>query len=70
MSRSTKNSEINGRIGDTMVARKSSVQLVARSILSQFLPLLKHTCREVKKLAGVAPEMYLRECTLHLPLQK
>ena len=51
----------------------SSVQVIARLIPSQFLSLLMHegkqlvTLLAVKRLAGVAPEVDLMECTL--PLQ-
>ena len=62
-------------IASTMVARSSSVQVIARSNKCQFPPLLMHVLKApavmptIKWLAGIGPEVYLRECTLHSPLQ-
>ena len=60
----------------TMVAHSSSVQVIACSNLTKFPPLHMH-CEEVtscalatNRLVHVAPEMDLRECTLHSPPQK
>ena len=54
----------------------SSVWVTARSSPSQVPPLLMHVGKwlaallATKRLACVALEVNLRECTLHLPLQK
>ena len=37
-------------------------------IESGILPLLKHACGKAKRLAGVTPEVNLRECISHRPL--
>ena len=57
-----------------MVARLSSVWVIALLIPSQ--PLLMHVGKllaamsDIKRSAGVAPEVSLRECTLHSHPQK
>ena len=64
------------RVAGTMVAHSSSVQLITHSNISQLPPQLMHVGKslpaipDVKRLAGVAPEVDHRECTLHSPLQK
>ena len=63
------------RVTDTMVARSSSVQVIACSNPSQVPPLLMHVGKwltaipAIKRSAGVAPEVDLRKCTLHLHLK-
>ena len=52
------------------------MRAIAHLNSSQFPPLLNHVGKQlgamptIKRLAGVAPEMDLWECTLHSPLQK
>ena len=59
-----------------MVVRWSSVQVIARLIPRQFPPLQMHVGMRLaamlfmKRLAGVAPEVDLRECTLYSTPQK
>ena len=59
-----------------MVACLSSVRVIANSNLSQVPPLLMNVGKSPaavpasKWSARVAPEVDLRECTLHLPLEK
>ena len=59
-----------------MIAHLSSVWVIAHSNPSQVPPLLIHVGKcpavmmAIKRSAGVPPEVDLRECTLHLPLQK
>ena len=53
----------------------SSVRVIASSNLSQVPPMLMHVGKgpaamlAIKRSVGVAPEVDLRECTLHSPLQ-
>ena len=55
-----------------MVVRSPSVWVIARVNLSQVPPLLMHVGKKpaalpaAKRLAHVAPEVDLGECTLHL----
>ena len=59
-----------------MVARSSFVRVIARSNPTHLTPQLMHVGKSpaampaVKRSAGVAEEVDLGECTLHLPLQK
>ena len=39
--------DLSYRVTGTMLARSSSVRVIARSTPSQFSPLLKHTCGEL-----------------------
>ena len=57
-----------------MVVHSSSVRVITHSNLSQLPPMLMNLGKwpavmlSIKRLACVAPEMDLRECTLHSPL--
>ena len=71
-----KHTHRESRVVGTMVVRSSSVRVIVRSNPSQVPPLLMHVGKlpavlsAAKRLALVAPEVDLRECTLHLPPQK
>ena len=60
------------RVAGTMVARSSSVRVIAHLNPSQVPPLHMHVGKwpAAKRLACVVPEVDLREYTLHLPPQK
>ena len=66
----------NSRVAGTMVVHSSSVWVIAHSNLSQVPPLLMYLGKwptvllTAKRLAHVAPEVDLGECTLHLPMPK
>ena len=63
-------------VPDIMVVHLSIVQVIAHLNLSQLLPLLTYVGKwpvamlAIKRSAGVAQELDLRECTLYSPQQK
>ena len=71
-----KSYSLNSRVAGTMVAHLSSLWVIACLIPSLFLPLLMHVGKQlaamwiIKMLADVAPEVDVRECTLHWSFPK
>ena len=67
---------VESRVAGTLVALLLSVRVIAHLIPDQPSPLYLYigkwlaTMLAIKKLAGVAPEVDLREYALHFPLQK
>ena len=69
-------SETQRQVAGSIVGRSSSFSMIAHSNLSHVPLLLMHVGKlpaamlPVKRSAGVAPEIYLRECKLYSPSQQ